>query len=123
MPPTEGRIGMPSAAQARYHARVVPRGERGSRATRIRWDRLGRVILVLVLFAVVASYIGPGMHVFESWRESQAGAERLDALKAENERLVHQARDLEGAPAAMVEARKLGLVGPGERPYVIHGLK
>jgi len=113
---------MASAAQPRYRARIVPRGDRGSRGSRIRWDRLGRVVLVIVLFGVLVSYVGPTLHVFESWRESRAGEERLAELKGENERLKRQARELEDPAAAMVEARKLGLVGPGERGYVVDGL-
>jgi cell division protein FtsB len=114
---------MATTAQPRYKPRVVPRGERGSRASRIRWDRFGRIVLVLVLFAVLISYIGPTMHVFDSWRESRAADQQLATLKAENERLSRQAHELEKPAAAIAEARKLGMVGPGEKAYVIDGLK
>jgi len=113
---------MASRAQARYKARVVPRGRSGSRASRVRWDRLGRVILVLVLFAVVASYVGPSLKVFDTWRESKAADIELAALKAENEQLQRQANELEKPAAAIAEARKLGLVASGEQAYVIDGL-
>lgn len=114
---------MASATQPRYRARVVPRERRGTRGSRIRWDRFGRVALVVVLFAVLVSYIGPTLRVFDTWRESKAGAARLATLKEENERLSRQARELEQPAAALVEARKLGLVGPGERAYVVDGLR
>lgn len=114
---------MATAAQPRYKARVVPRGQRGSRASRIRWDRFGRIVLVLVLFAVLISYIGPTMHVFNSWRESRAAKQQLTTLKTENDRLARQAHELEKPAAAIAEARKLGMVGPGEKAYVIDGLK
>jgi cell division protein FtsB len=114
---------MATAAQPRYRARVVPRGEGGSRASRIRWDRFGRIVLVLVLFAVLISYIGPTMHVFDSWRESRAADQQLATLKDENERLSRQAHELEKPAAAIAEARKLGMIGPGEKAYVIDGLK
>jgi len=114
---------MATAAQPRYKARVVPRGERGSRASRIRWDRFGRIVLVLVLFAVLVSYIGPTLHVFESWRESTAAEQQLATLKAENDKLTRQAKELDRPAAAIAEARKLGMVAPGEQAYVIDGLK
>lgn len=114
---------MATTAQPRYKARVVARGERGSRTSRIRWDRFGRIALVLVLFAVLVSYIGPTMHVFESWRESRAADGQLAALKVENEKLSRQANELSKDSAAIAEARKLGMVAPGEQAYVIDGLK
>jgi cell division protein FtsB len=112
-----------ATARPRYKPRVVPRDGSGSRVSRIRWDRFGRVCLVLVLFAVLLSYIGPTMHVFESWRESKASQTRLAELKAENERLTKQSRQLDLPAATMAEARKLGLVAPGEQAFVVKGLK
>lgn len=111
---------MPTHAQPRYRARVVPRGS--SRGSRIRWDRVGRVVLVLVLFAVLASYVGPSLKVFDTWRESRAAQTQLAGLKSENDRLGRQARELEEPAAAIAEARKLGMVGSGEQAYVIDGL-
>jgi cell division protein FtsB len=110
-----------ATARPRYKPRVVPRGS--SRGSRIRWDRLGRVCLVLVIFAVLLSYIGPTMSVFESWRESKAAKTRLAELKGENERLTKQAHALDSDAATLAEARKLGLAAPGEQAFVVKGLK
>jgi cell division protein FtsB len=110
-----------ATARPRYRARVVPRGS--GRASRIRWDRLGRVCLVLVFFAVLVSYIGPTLHVFESWRESKASQTRLTELKAEDKRLERQAEQLDSPAATMAEARKLGLVEAGEQAYVVKDLR
>jgi cell division protein FtsB len=110
-----------ATARPRYRARVVPRGS--SRASRIRWDRLGRVCLVLDFFAVLVSYIGPTLNVFESWRESKASEGRLAELKAEDKRLARQADQLDSPAATMAEARKLGLVGAGEQAYVVKDLR
>ena len=113
---------MASVAQPRYRARVAPR-RGGSRGSRIRWDRFGRVVLVLVLFIVIASYVGPSLHVFESWRESKSAQARLTQLKAENAELTRKAKALESDAAVMAEARKLGLVGSSEQAYVLDGIK
>src|SRR4029453_8321421 len=43
-------------------------------ATRIDWDRLGRIVLVLVLFAVLLSYLGPTLHLVGTWRDLGGGA-------------------------------------------------
>jgi len=118
------RLPMASATTPpRYRARVAPRGNSSGAASRMRWDRFGRVVLVLVLFVVLVSYIGPTLDVFDSWRESKAAESRLAELKAENEKLSRQARLLEEPAATIAEARKLGLVGPGEQAYVVGGLK
>jgi cell division protein FtsB len=114
---------MASVAQPRYRARVTPRGTRGSRGSRIRWDRFGRIVLVLVLFIVIASYVGPSLHVFQSWRESKSAEARLAVLKDENAALSRKAKMLQSDAAVMAEARKLGLVGASEQAYVLDGVK
>ena len=113
---------MATAAQPRYRARVAPRSS-GSRGSRIRWDRLGRVILVLVLFVVLASYVGPSLNVFDSWRQSKDAETRLAELKQENAELTRKAKALESQSAVMAEARKLGLVGASEQAYVVDGIR
>lgn len=112
-----------ATARPRYRPKVVPRGKSGSRLSGVRWDRFGRVVLVLVIFAVLVSYIGPTLNVVESWRESQAAKAQLGELKAENEQLARQAEALDEPAATMVEARKLGLIASGEQGYVIDRLK
>lgn len=111
-----------ATARPRYRARVTPRPA-GSRLSRVRWDRLGRIVLVLVIFAVLASYISPTLNAFTTWRESNDASSRLGDLKAENANLSRQAEQLKQPAAETVEARKLGLVGPGEQAYVVDGLK
>jgi cell division protein FtsB len=114
---------MASAAQPRYRPRVTARVGRGSRGSRIRWDRFGRIVLVIVLFIVIASYIGPSLHVFDAWRESNGAESRLAELKQENAELTRKAKALESSTAVMAEARKLGLVGPAEQAYVVDGIR
>ncbi len=111
-----------ATARPRYRARITPRPA-GSRLARVRWDRFGRIVLVLVIFAVLASYISPSLNVFETWRESNSAASRLGELKAENANLAQQAEQLKQPAAETVEARKLGLVASGEQAYVVDGLK
>jgi cell division protein FtsB len=113
-----------TARSRRYRARVAPRRRGGgSRGSRIQWDRVGRIALVLVLFAVLLSYVRPMVNLFDTWREAGAVEQQLVELKAENERLKSRAAELKTPAAALREARKLGLVGEGEQAYVIKGLK
>jgi len=106
----------------RYRARVAPR--RGSsRISSIEWERVARIALVLILFAVMLSYVKPVINLVETWKEAKASEQTLHELQAENAHLQHRAELLNTPAAAMREARKLGMVGPGEQAYKITGLK
>lgn len=108
------------AAPAR---RVGPRklGPR-QRASRIHWDRVGRTALVLVIFIVCLSYLRPGIDFFQSYRETTAAKQDLRELQAENRALHNKVQAADDEAILEREARRQGMVVPGERPYVIHGL-
>jgi cell division protein FtsB len=111
-----------SAARG-YRLRPGPRARtRGGSASRIRWDRLGRVVLVIVLFAVLASYINPAVNFIDAWRDSRAEYSQLRDLRSENAKLRERLTALDGEGAAERAARKLGMVLPGEGSYVVKGL-
>jgi cell division protein FtsB len=88
----------------------------------IRWDRVGRVALLAVLGIILVLYISPTKHWIEQSGTASAQREELGRLKAEQRRLQSQVRDLRGPAALEREARRLGMVKQGERPYVIEGL-
>jgi cell division protein FtsB len=88
----------------------------------VRWDRIGRTALVLVLFAVLISYLNPMVNLLHAWRDSKAGEERLAELKQEQADLQAQVREAASPLTLEREARRLGMVRPGERAYVIRGL-
>ncbi len=78
---------------------------------------------MLVLFAVLLSYVKPVINLVGNWQESKTATERLHELQAENAQLEKRAKMLNTPAAAMREARKLGMVAPGEQAYKITGLK
>jgi cell division protein FtsB len=88
----------------------------------IRWDRVGRVALLLVLIAIVGLYIGPSLSYFSAWRESKAREDVVAKLEREQERLKARRADLRNPRILEQEARRLGMVKPGETPYVIGNL-
>jgi cell division protein FtsB len=98
--------------------RVAPR--RGG--TRVNWERLGRVALVIVLFAVLASYLNPLVNFVHTWHDARTGKERLIDLQRENAALKHRSQELSNPAVLIREARKQGMVRPGEQPYAIRGL-
>jgi cell division protein FtsB len=78
---------------------------------------------VIVLFVVLVLYVNPLSNFFDAWQERKAEESRLAEVKAEHEELTRRATSLEDPNAAEREARKLGMVGPTERPYVIRGIE
>ncbi|MGH2962959.1 MAG: FtsB family cell division protein [Solirubrobacterales bacterium] len=107
------------AHTARRRVRVAPR--RRAR-TRIDWDRLGRIALVLVLFAVMLSYLNPVINLADAWRDSRAERDRYGELLRENRELRDRRAALSDPDAVEREARRLGMIAPGERSYRIRNL-
>lgn len=90
--------------------------------SRIRWDRVGRVALVLVLFGVMVSYLNPLMNLLQAWQGSKASEQQLAQLEREKAELTQQLREVSRPATLEREARRLGMVRPGEHAYVVHGL-
>lgn len=117
---------MSARAQAArgYRMRPAPRGRRrGAPASRIRWDRVGRVALVLVLGAVLISYVSPALNFIDAWRDSGAERANLADLRAENAKLRERLATLGETDAAERAARRTGMIAVGETSYVVRGLE
>lgn len=112
-----------AATRARTARRPAGRGRIAVPAGgRVRWDRLGRVALLVVLAVIVLLYASP----LKSWvAQKQTAAEygaELRSLEAQNARLKARAEGLTRPDAIEREARRLGMVRQGERAYVIENL-
>jgi cell division protein FtsB len=102
---------------------VAPRRRaRGRPPSRIHWDKLGRVVLVIVLFLILLSYVNPVVNFIDAWRDSHTQRSELVQLRKEHDRLAAKAAALEDSGAAARAARKVGMVAQGERSYVIRSL-
>lgn len=100
--------------------RVAPRRRTASRpASRVDWERVGRIALVLVLFAILVLYVNPVVNFLDAWRDSRAESAQLAELKDENRELRERAATLAEPDAAERGARELGMVAPDERSVVI----
>ena len=95
----------------------------GPAAARIRWDRLGRVALLLVLLGVIVLYINPLRSYVSTWSEAKTRRAEVAELQRENERLRARKAELRNKRALEREARRLGMVKPGERAYVVEGVR
>lgn len=113
-----------TTARGRYRPRVAPRRGGGRfDGSRIQWDRVGRITLVLVLFVIVLLYIRPVSNLISTWTDSGRSDAEVAKLESELSALKDRRKDLKTDAAAIREARALGLVGEGEQAYVIKGLE
>jgi hypothetical protein len=103
----------PAARRTRPAARSGP--------SRIKWDRVGRVALTLVLAAVLYSYLHPSIDFVKTYTGTTAAKAKLHGLLRENRQL-HERIQSSGDPLVVErEARAQGMVAEGETPVVIHG--
>ncbi|HET6868755.1 MAG TPA: septum formation initiator family protein [Solirubrobacteraceae bacterium] len=88
----------------------------------MRWDRVGRVGLLVVLCVVAGLYVQQAM-AYLSVR-SQASHQRaiVQQLKLSNANLRAQERSLNNPVTILRNARALGMVRVGEHPYEVVGL-
>jgi cell division protein FtsB len=88
----------------------------------VRWDRVGRVSLLVVLGVVASLYVQRAL-AYVSVR-SQADQQRaiVHQLVRSNASLRAQQQSLGEAETILSDARALGMVRPGEHPYEVTGL-
>ena len=89
---------------------------------RVRWDRVARVTLLLVLLALVYLYLSAGVRIFSTYREERADRAAVSVLAHEYAALEQRHRRLSEQSTVEAEARRLGLAHRGEQQYVITGL-
>ena len=92
------------------------------RRSGIRWDRVGRVALLVTLAVITLSYAAPAKHWIEQSRTAREQHGQLDQLLAKNRELKRNLKRLKAPGALEREARRLGMVRQGERSYVIENL-
>jgi len=106
-----------SRRSAAPRRRSLPQTGRG-----VRWDRVGRVALLLVLGLILLLYVGPARSYWTTWQEAKSKRTEVQRLREENARLRARKRALRDPRTLEAEARRLGMTRPGERPFVVEGL-
>ena len=118
---TSGRR-RPAPAKRRPAARRArPAARRGP--SRIKWDKVGRVALTLVLAAVLYSYLNPAIDFVKTYTGTTTAKAEFHELLKENKNL-HKRIQSSSDPAVIEQgAREQGLVAEGERPIRLNGLR
>lgn len=104
--------------------RPAPRRGAGKPGTgRIHWDRFGRVVLVLVVVLLVISSFKPIWNAVQSHRQVGQTKERLHQVQAEHAILERQAKRASSEATLEREARRQGMIKPGEQAWVVNGIQ
>jgi cell division protein FtsB len=88
----------------------------------VRWDRVGRLAMLCLLAALSYLYLSAGVHMFSTWREARRDSAAVVALEREHAALARAHASLGRQSTVEAQARKLGMIRPGEQPYIVSGL-
>jgi cell division protein FtsB len=109
-----------ATARRKPAARRKPGARRSG--SRIRWDRVGRIALTLVLAAVLYSYLNPAIDFVKTYTATTAPNAEFHEMLRENKRLHKRIQTAEDPIVISRKARAQGMVAEGETPIVVHGL-
>jgi cell division protein FtsB len=79
-------------------------------------------VLLIVLAVVLGLYLQQGLAYLSARSEANQQAAVVQRLVRQNAALRRQASSLNNPTTIVEEARQLGMIKPGERPYVVTGL-
>jgi len=118
---TRAQAGRSRSAPRRRPAARKRRPAARSGVSRIKWDRVGRVALTVVLVAVLYSYLGPSINFVKTYTGTTAAKAKLHTLLKEDRRLHNRIQSADDPLVVDHEARAQGMVAEGETPVVIRG--
>src|SRR6185295_8229241 len=84
---TSNRRSRTASGRARPRRRRPP-------ARGVRWDRLGRITLLVVLAGVLMLYVGPAASYVRTWQEAKVRRGEVRTLQREQARLLARRRAL-----------------------------
>ncbi|HST55100.1 MAG TPA: hypothetical protein VLJ42_04285 [Solirubrobacteraceae bacterium] len=89
---------------------------------RVQWDRLGRIALLLVSVALIYMYLSAGMSLLSTWHTARHASATVAAMERQNELLQARHAALGRRGTLEAEARRLGMMRPGEQSYFVRNL-
>jgi cell division protein FtsB len=78
--------------------------------------------MLCVMVALVYLYLSAGIRMLSSWGESKRDSAQVRVLEGQNRALRQQHATLASPTTVQEEARRLGMIRPGEQGYVVSGL-
>lgn len=80
------------------------------------------MLLIAVLAVVAGLYVQQGLRYLSARSQADQQTAIATRLAHQNAQLARQAKSLNNPATIQQDARALGMVRPGERPYVLTGL-
>jgi cell division protein FtsB len=87
----------------------------------VRWERVGRIGLLVVFAVVVGLYVEHTLSYLSTRAQADQQQAIVQSLTRQNAQLRSEQESLNDPSTIIRDARGLGMVRPGERPYVIIG--
>jgi cell division protein FtsB len=78
--------------------------------------------MLCVLAAIAYLYLSAALSLLSTWSESKRDSAQVVALERQHSTLVRQHAALVSQGTLQTEARKLGMIRPGEQAYIVSGL-
>jgi cell division protein FtsB len=78
--------------------------------------------MLCVLGALLYLYSSAGLSLLTTWKEAKGDSAQVAALERQHRALETERANLTSPGTLVAEARRLGMMRPGEQPYVITGL-
>ncbi len=88
---------------------------------RVRWDRAGRIALLVVIAVVIGIYAQRTLAYFSASAQASHQQAVVTGLQRQNAALDREQRALNQPATIVRDARALGMVRPGEQAYVLTG--
>jgi cell division protein FtsB len=89
---------------------------------RVRWERVGRIGLLLVLAVVVGLYVEHALAYVSTRAQANAQQAIVNRLTRQNKALEGRQRSLNDPATIVRDARALGMIRPNEQSYSVTGL-
>jgi cell division protein FtsB len=78
--------------------------------------------MLCVMMAIAYLYLSAALRLFSAWGESKHDSAQVRVLEGQNRVLRQQHATLASPGAVQADARRLGMIHPGEQTYVVSGL-
>jgi cell division protein FtsB len=78
------------------------------------------MLCVLVVLAYL--YLSAGIRLLSTWHEARGASAKVATMEREHKTLERQHEALGSPGTVEAQARRLGMMKQGERPYIVSGL-
>ncbi len=121
-PPSQNSTVNSARTAQQRQGRARPRAvTRRLARSRLGWDRKFRVLMLVAVGLVGWVAFGAALSMYHAYRQAGQEGALVQSLRTQNRSLSARAHALTQPATIMRDARQLGMVAKGERPYSVIG--